>query len=62
MYYVPYPVATTQLGKRSNRKSGETWELVQIWGGVVKKSKKSQVSVGKSSKSKNSQVPEGIRD
>ena len=37
------------LGKLSNRKSSRTWELVQI-GGVVKKSKKSQVSVGNSSK------------
>ena len=40
-----------RLGKLSNQKSGETSELVQIGGwGVVKKSKKSQVSVGKSSK------------
>ena len=38
------------LGKLSNRKSNETRELVQIVGGVVEKSKQSQVSVGKSSK------------
>ena len=57
-----------QLGKLSNRKSSQTWELVQI-GGVVKKSKKSQVSVEKSSKlgggphiSKKSQVSEGTKD
>ena len=56
-------------GKLSNRKINETWELVQIGGGVVKKSKKSQVSVGNSSKlggglrkSKKSQVSEGTKD
>ena len=37
----------TSLGKLSNRKSNETWELVQIG---RRKSKKSQVSVGNSSK------------
>ena len=37
------------LGKLTKLKSGKTWETVQIEG-VVKKSKKSQVSVGKCSK------------
>ena len=35
------------LGKLSNQKSNGTWELVQIGGGVVKKSKKSEVQLGK---------------
>ena len=67
-YYRIHPFV---LGKLSNRKSNETWELVQLrgGGGVVEKSNKPQVSVGNSSKlggglqkSKKSQVPEGIKD
>ena len=38
---------TFVLGKLSNLKSGETLDQVQVGGGVVKNSKKSQVSVGK---------------
>ena len=56
-----------RLGKLSKIKSGETWETVQIGG--RQKSKKSQVSVGKSSKlgggprkSKKSHVSEGTKD
>ena len=49
-----FEAAPSKLSKRLreafHRKSGETWELVQIEGGIIKKSKKSQVSVGKCSK------------
>ena len=58
------------LGKLSNPKSGETWELVQIRGGGRQKIKKVpsfswekfKIRGGGLRKSKKSQVPEGIRD
>ena len=58
------------LGKLSNRKSSQTWELVQIGGGGAQKNKKSpKFQWGKVKnwggglrKSKKSQVPEGTKD
>ena len=45
-----YIIVRTPLGKLSKLKSREILETVQIGGGVVKKSKISQLSVEKSSK------------
>ena len=45
----PSPTSRVGLGKLYKFKSGETLDRLQLWGGmVVKQSKKSQVSVGKS--------------